>query len=62
MDEVRPKVERPWREIAEEVAACGSEKLAELSLELIDALDRDKKRRSEQMLAVDETQVRRQSA
>ena len=41
MAEDRPNPDRPWREIAEEVSTeCDSDKVAELSQELIKALDK----------------------
>jgi len=41
--EERPKPDRPWREIAEEVATkCDSDKVVELSQELLRALEKEK--------------------
>ena len=38
MAEHRPKPERPWREVAEQVTKCDSDKVVGLCLELLDAL------------------------
>jgi hypothetical protein len=59
MSENRPNPNRPWREIVEEVAKeCDSDKVAELSQELIKALDRQSPHAPER----DKQQVRRKSA
>jgi len=59
MVEDHPKPERPWREIAEEVSTeSDSEKVAELSQELIKALDEQSPHAPEH----DREQVRRKSA
>jgi hypothetical protein len=58
----RPKPERSWRDIAKEVSTeYDSDKVAELSQELIEALVRQDEQRLEQTQKRDE-QVRRQSA
>lgn len=59
MSEGRPSPDKPWREIAEEVSTeCDSDKVAELSQELIKALDKPSPHAPER----DKEQVRRKSA
>lgn len=59
MSENRPNPNRPWREIAEEVSTeCDCDKVAELSQELIKALDKQSPHAAER----DKQQVRRKSA
>ena len=58
MTEDRPNPNRPWREIAEEVLKCDSDKVAEFSQELIKALDKPSPHAPER----DKEQVRRKSA
>jgi len=59
MSENRPNPNRPWREIAEEVSTeCDSDKVAELSQELIKALDKQSPHAPER----DKEQVCRKSA
>ena len=59
MPEHRPNPDRPWRDIAEEVSTeCDSDKVAELSQELIKALDKQSPHAPER----DKEQVRRKSA
>jgi len=59
MAEDHLKPDRPWREIAEEVSTeADSDKVAELSLELIKALDKQSSHTPER----DGEQVRRKSA
>lgn len=59
MAEDHPKLDRSWREIAEEVSTeCDSDKVAELSQELIKALDKQ----SQHTSGRDKEQVRRKSA
>ena len=63
MPEDRPKPDRPWREIAEEVATEGdSDKVIELSQELLHALDNETTRHREQMGMRDKELIRRKSA
>ena len=55
--------ERSWREIAEAVAKeRDSGKVAELSRELIEALDKDAKEHTGKALAVDKEKAHRRSA
>lgn len=62
MEEDGTKPARPWREIAEEVSKENdSDKVAQLSNELIQALDKQNQR-SEQSQKDDEPQVRRKAA
>jgi len=59
MAEDCPKLDRSWREIAAEVSTeCDSDKVAELSQELIQALDKE----SPHTPGRDKDQVRRESA
>ena len=62
MAEDCPKPDRPWRVIAEEVSKeADSDKIAELSEELIDALDKQTKQ-LQPMPKREEQQVRKKSA
>lgn len=59
MSEDPPTPDRPWREIAEEVSTeCDSDKIAELSEELIQSLDKQSPHAPDR----DKEQVRRKSA
>ena len=59
MSKDRPNPDRPWRDIAEEVSEeCDSDKVAELSQELIKALDKQSPHAPER----DKEQGRRKSA
>ena len=54
---------RPWRDIAEEVSAeHNSDKVAELTEELIQALDEEAERRTLHRAQSEEEKVRRKSA
>lgn len=57
------KSERPWRAIAEEISAVqDTDKIVELSQELIEALDRKTKGQSGETQKPDDIQTMRKSA
>jgi len=63
MAEDCPKPDRPWRVIAQEVSTeRDSDKVAELSEELIKALENDAEHPSQQTPQHDQKQARRKSA